>query len=69
MVHVNGVAHEMKRDAAKILDALRIGLQLIHPQETHSLLATYRAELEEAVRLQSAIVQKSQSSSEGSAKR
>lgn len=41
--------------AAKILNALRIGLQLIHPKETNAMLAKYRAELEEAERIQDAI--------------
>lgn len=42
--------------AEKVLHALRIGLMLIHPQETNRILAKYRCELEEAEQIQELLV-------------
>jgi hypothetical protein len=39
-------------DAGKVLNALRLGSQLIHPADDGHPLPTWRKEIEEAIRIQ-----------------
>lgn len=55
MVHIYGVHKETLTIAEKVLSSLRLALQVIHPSET-GVLAKWRTEIEEAVRLQDSLV-------------